>query len=94
MYLGGTAEVTDERDRVYGILGLVPDKISSLIVPSYTKSVEEAYRDLSKALIEATGCFDESFGGSIMDNSNLASWAIDIRDTSGSRPMNGRAGGF
>jgi ankyrin repeat protein/serine/threonine protein kinase len=31
MYLGGTAEVTDERDRVYGILGLVPDKISSLI---------------------------------------------------------------
>ncbi|KAH7401437.1 hypothetical protein BKA66DRAFT_450431 [Pyrenochaeta sp. MPI-SDFR-AT-0127] len=94
MYLGKTSEVTDERDRVYGILGLIPEKISCHIMPNYAKSVEEVYKDLSKALIKATGSFDDSFAGSITNNANLASWAIDMQDASSTLPKGGKAGGF
>ena len=94
MYLGGESEVTDERDRVYGILGLIPERISTLIQPNYDKSVAEVYRDLSRALVEVTGSFDDIFGGNILEYPNLASWAVDIRDTTGLKPKNGRAGGY
>lgn len=92
--LGRTSQVTDERDRVYGILGLIPEQISSRIVPSYTNTLAQVYRDLSRALIDSSGCFDECFVGSINTNPGLTSWAVDMRDTSGSWPKNGRAGGF
>ncbi|KAH8744932.1 heterokaryon incompatibility protein-domain-containing protein [Hyaloscypha finlandica] len=94
LYLGRTAEVTDERDRVYGLLGLLPEYISSRVMPNYAKSVEGVYMDLAKAVIEATGCFDESFVGSTVEQSDIASWAINMRDTESRRPKNGQAGGY
>jgi hypothetical protein len=93
IYLGGNAEATDQRDRVYGLLGLLPLKISSRVEPDYSKSVEEVYRDFSRAVLEASHTFDDILVGNIRDNPDMASWAIELRDTSSSNHSNGRASG-
>ncbi|TVY83164.1 Heterokaryon incompatibility protein 6 OR allele [Lachnellula suecica] len=94
LYLGSTAEVTDQRDRVYGLLSLLPENISSLIKPNYTQPVEATFRDLSKALLEATSSFDEILTGNILDSPGLPSWAIELRDMSGSPIRRSKASGY
>ncbi|KAG7284016.1 hypothetical protein NEMBOFW57_010374 [Staphylotrichum longicolle] len=46
------AGVGDERDRVYGLLSLMPPQMAAHIQPDYTKSVGEVYTDLSAAAIK------------------------------------------
>lgn len=48
-----TSEVTDSRDRLFGILGLIRDDTSDpLLAIDYQKSVPEVFRDLSMYLIQ------------------------------------------
>ena len=43
----------DDRDKVYGILGLLPPKVSALIEPDLNKTAHNVYVDLSCAIIRA-----------------------------------------
>jgi len=55
------AECTDPRDRVYGILGILPPEsraIAGKIKPNYTKPVAEVYKDFVLAAMEVTGRAD------------------------------------
>ena len=55
------AECTDPRDRVYGILGILPPEsraIAGKIKPDYTKPVAEVYKDFVLAAMEVTGRAD------------------------------------
>ncbi|RYP83370.1 hypothetical protein DL770_005390 [Monosporascus sp. CRB-9-2] len=79
--LGSEAEVSDERDRVYGLLGLFPADISRRITPDYSKSVPEVFTDLSRAILESTGCYDELLVGSTMPlPAGLPTWALNVYD--------------
>jgi len=45
----------DPRDRLFAIRGLAPIKMRDFIVPDYTKSVEEVYKDFTIRRTQATG---------------------------------------
>jgi len=51
LYLASWCDATDPRDKVYGLLGLLPEKFSRHIEPDYTKSVMEVYKDATVACI-------------------------------------------
>lgn len=83
LHLGSLANVSDERDRVYGLLGLLWSEIAKGIKPDYTKPVAEVFVDLSKAVLGATGSYDELFVGSVgAVPEALPTWAINLRDRS------------
>lgn len=54
------AGVGDERDRVYGLLSLMPPQMAAHIQPDYTRSVGEVYTDLSAAAIK--GLRERAYG--------------------------------
>lgn len=47
------AQCTDQRDRVYGVMSLLPPTPKLDFVPDYTKTVEEVYQDVVLALMKA-----------------------------------------
>jgi hypothetical protein len=62
--LAQQAMVTDVRDKVYGLLGLLPLKLASRIDrgdQNYLVSTDEIYLDFGKAIIEFTGELDILF---------------------------------
>ncbi|KAH8692512.1 heterokaryon incompatibility protein-domain-containing protein [Phaeosphaeriaceae sp. PMI808] len=63
--LGITSQVTDERDRIYGLMGLMHCGILSRIKPNYEKTILEVYYDFSTAFIKATQRLDIIYLGSL-----------------------------
>jgi len=49
--IGRRCLVSDDRDRVYGMLALLPPELSAHIMPDYTKGVGEVYASFAKAMI-------------------------------------------
>ncbi|KAL8701433.1 MAG: hypothetical protein Q9201_004917, partial [Fulgogasparrea decipioides] len=49
------SEATDAADKVYAFLGLLPQEISSIIVPNYSRPVQDTYVNYTKSIIAATG---------------------------------------
>ncbi|KAK0642339.1 O-methyltransferase gsfC [Lasiodiplodia hormozganensis] len=43
----------DPRDRVYALLGLVPDVVEAKLVPDYSKSVHQVYTDTAAFLVDS-----------------------------------------
>lgn len=74
--VAAAATATDSRDRVYGLLGLLPSSIVSKITPDYTSSVESVYLSFTKAVIEEIGVLDWIFLQPAVSN---PSWLIDLR---------------
>ncbi|PPJ56241.1 hypothetical protein CBER1_06387 [Cercospora berteroae] len=67
---------TDPRDKVYGMLGLLPGNLD--LSPDYTKPVSEVYTDLTVELIKATQdleIMNEACSGS----AELPAWVPDLR---------------
>jgi hypothetical protein len=93
-YVGAYAETTDPRDRIYGLLGLLPNNISSRIHPNYSVSELEVYRSFSKTLFEASSSFDDIFRGTDATDAANTSWTIALRDFSSNRVINGQADKF
>jgi ankyrin repeat protein len=93
-YLGTSAQVTDEKDRVYGLLSLLPEAISSRVEPNYSKSVEEVFCDLSRAILEATGSFDEILCGTLLQTPDLPTWAMNLREKTEGTIDNAKAAGY
>ena len=63
--LGVTSQATDQRDKIYGLMGLMQSSISSKIKPNYNKVTRHVHFDFAKAFIEAIGCLDIIYLGSL-----------------------------
>jgi hypothetical protein len=76
--------VSDDRDRVYGMLSILPPEIAEHIRPSYSLDVESVYIDFSRALIQSSYPLDTLFSHSLRHHyeevPKVPTWAIDFRD--------------
>lgn len=72
-----SAECYDPRDRIYGVLSLLPDNISKGLVPDYTKPFGDVYKDAFLRYIRTTR--DLSLLGSceLGTGSQMPSWVPD-----------------
>lgn len=77
-----TANQTDARDKVYGILSLVDPKIVKLIEPNYNLTIEQVYIDFAKASIMGTGSLDIICHSRFdrEEGRQLPTWVPDWRD--------------
>lgn len=59
--LARKSDVTDPKDKVYGLLGLLPGSIAAAIIPDYAeaKSKQQVYIELAKAMLEHCDRLDE-----------------------------------
>ncbi|KAI1396799.1 hypothetical protein F4819DRAFT_499990 [Hypoxylon fuscum] len=76
---GRGRQCTDPRDRVYGILGLVPEPLRTRINVDYTKPVSHAYIEMVMAEVEVSkqlGFLKECFLGSKMPG--MPSWVPNL----------------
>lgn len=71
-------QVSDDKDRIYGLLALFPELASQ---PSYQNTTEQVYEDATAAIIDTSGSLQcmayREYTGE--DKSTLASWATDFR---------------
>jgi hypothetical protein len=58
--LARKANVKDPRDKVYGMLGLLPPALSVKIQPNYSLSKEQVYIQFATALLESSKSLDET----------------------------------
>ncbi len=49
---------SDRRDKVFGILGVLPEDVRAIILPDYSRSVREVYTDVVDYLLHTTERFD------------------------------------
>ncbi|EON66687.1 hypothetical protein W97_05933 [Coniosporium apollinis CBS 100218] len=74
------ADASDPRDKVYGLLGLLPTQLSSNIKPDYTLPVEKVYADFAISVIQTTKTLDIIHqGNKSLRHSNLPLWIPDWR---------------
>ena len=52
--LGRKSLVTDPRDKIYGLLGMMEASVSDQIVPDYTATLQTVFTDFAKAFISAS----------------------------------------
>jgi len=78
------SSATDPRDKVYGLLGLLPTELVRKIdrgEQNYVLSTEEVFTNFSKAIIEFTGDLDAIYAGThkreAPPNLSIPSWATD-----------------
>jgi hypothetical protein len=78
--LAQTAHQTDEKDKVYGVLSLINERIVKLIEPDYTLSTEETYLNFVMAAIKATQSLDivcqSRFNSS--RRKKIPTWVVDL----------------
>ena len=76
-------QVSDPRDRVYGLLGVLQNQtavISEALPIDVSRTVEQVYQDFTKYLINVTGSLDFlSVFRCSSPTHGLASWALDWR---------------
>lgn len=76
--LARKAQVTDPRDKVYALLGLLPAWITAEIEPDYCKSKEEVYMELAMALLKDCVRLDEVLSWCVLSvQETLPSWVPD-----------------
>jgi hypothetical protein len=78
----------DERDRVYGILGVLDHSLRQLIEVNYTTSVAQVYTDITRALVQTSNTLAvvrlAGLGNmNKADASPWPSWVFDWRSTEG-----------
>ena len=78
--LGQSAQSKDPRDKVYGLLGLLPKSLRSRIQPDYSPTVsrDDVYRQMCEALLIYTGRTDSVLSWChFCEKSSLPSWVPD-----------------
>ena len=73
------ANATDKKDKVYGILGLLDDTISSGVIPDYSLSEQQVYTKFMISLISATQRLEQIIYGGISVEEGWPSWVPDWR---------------
>ena len=76
------SKAMDQRDKVFGLLALLPESVAARINPSYDQSfsIQDAFTMLSKALFAAEGnlCHLARVKKQPTINPNLPSWVLDL----------------
>jgi hypothetical protein len=78
--LSRKANVKDVRDKIYGILGLLPSHFSTTIAPNYapSNSVEEVYTEFARILLSESKRLDSILSWcSYKPNTSMPSWVPD-----------------
>ena len=87
---------TDPRDKIFSLLGMMGDKLSTYLIPDYSKSVSEVYANVAFHFIEQSESLDPICGWQTLDRQEqLPSWTPDYnlnQDTASSPlvPTDGR----
>lgn len=99
--LSRKARVTESKDKVYGLLGILPEPLATAISPDYKLSKEQVYSQFARAMLHESKRMDSIFSWcSFKDESSCPSWIPDwttefprnrvhwlrIRKASGSAP--------
>jgi len=72
-------KATDERDKIYSILGLLDPAISADVTPNYSLSVQQVYTDFMKSAIKGSRRLNQIVFGSISAEQGWPSWVPDWR---------------
>ncbi|RMJ11523.1 hypothetical protein CDV36_008807 [Fusarium kuroshium] len=77
-----TRQTTDPRDKVYGLLGLLPPEFRQKITPDYDAPVAKVYTDTALVLIEHTKRLDllGVWNPEKSPNTDCPSWVLDFRE--------------
>ncbi|KAK1972367.1 heterokaryon incompatibility protein [Colletotrichum sublineola] len=78
LMIGRMARSLDLRDRLYGLMGMIPEYVAKHIEPDYEKTVEDVFCDFAKALITGFGSFDIVLTGTTESTLTLPSWVPDL----------------
>lgn len=70
-------KVTDPRDRMYALLGLVGDQKTLMDKPDYTKSPEQIFMEATRHIIDAGDGVVLAYGGLNIKRLDLPSWVCD-----------------
>ena len=75
--LTSECDASDPRDKIYGLIGLLPEKFARDIKPDYRKSVTEVYKDATFACVRQIGS-PKVLQFFQIDASHNPSWIIDF----------------
>ncbi|KZL70801.1 heterokaryon incompatibility protein [Colletotrichum tofieldiae] len=78
LMIGRMAGSLDLRDRLYGLMGMIPEYVAKHIEPDYKKAVEDVFCDFAKALITGFESFDIVLTGTTESTLKLPSWVPDL----------------
>lgn len=73
----GFADCYDPRDRIYGVLSFLADNITKGVVPDYTKSFQDVYKDMFLRYMHRTGCLSVLESCELGTGSHIPSWVPD-----------------
>ena len=73
------ADATDERDKIYSILGLLRPAISAGVIPNYTLSLQQVYTNFMESVINASKRLDDIPFRDISAEQGWPSWIPDWR---------------
>ncbi|OQO07426.1 hypothetical protein B0A48_07123 [Cryoendolithus antarcticus] len=68
---------SDDRDKVYGLLGLMDPSIAQRIIPDYCKSAASVYTDTAEAYIAAHHSIEFLRDANLLDASGSPTWVPD-----------------
>ena len=80
LMLGRLAGGMDLRDKLYGLMGMIPDYVTKHIEPDYAAPVEKVFCDFARALVTGFGSFDLVLAGTSETELTLPSWVPDLTD--------------
>ncbi|GKT45404.1 heterokaryon incompatibility protein 6, OR allele [Colletotrichum spaethianum] len=78
LMIGRMAGSLDLRDRLYGLMGMIPEYVAKHIEPDYNKEVDDVFCDFAKALITGFSSFDIVLTGTSESTLTLPSWVPDL----------------
>ncbi|GKT52650.1 uncharacterized protein ColSpa_12831 [Colletotrichum spaethianum] len=81
LMLGRLGGAVDLRDKLYGLMGMMPEYIARYIEPDYNKPVRQVFSEFAHALIIGLGHFNFSLAGLSNTGLNIPSWVPDLTDT-------------
>ncbi|KAF1838118.1 hypothetical protein BDW02DRAFT_52709 [Decorospora gaudefroyi] len=76
--LARKAKAKDPRDKIYGLLGLLPEYLTDYIEPDYSKTTDRVYVEFATQMLKASSRLDEVLGWcKYSETSDLPSWVPD-----------------
>jgi len=80
LMLSRLAGAVDLRDKLYGLMGMIPDYVADHIEPDYAKPIDQVFCDFARALITGFESFNFVLTGIADTDLKIPSWAPDLTD--------------
>ncbi|KAH8742513.1 heterokaryon incompatibility protein-domain-containing protein [Diaporthe sp. PMI_573] len=75
--IANSADCKDPRDKVYGLVGLMPPDVARRLQPDYTLPVSRVYAATARAFIDSSNTLDPVLEGNPWGPSGAPTWAAD-----------------